>query len=175
MINIWGNILNVGLHFVFLKGWFGMPQLGVFGIGLATLIARIIMLIALILRFRKSAMRPYMDSFSSIEFKLKKLKSLFINCIPIAFQYIIEMSAFTVGAIMTGWFGESSISAHQIAINIVSTTYLIAAGLGAATAVIVGNGYGEKNINKIKTAARMSTKMIMVLMSVITIGLILIR
>ncbi|MFT5567360.1 MAG: MATE family multidrug resistance protein [Glaciecola sp.] len=163
-INIWGNLLNVFLNFVFLKGWFGMPQMGITGIGLATFISRAIMLAALILRFRKSRMRPYMDAYSSVTFQYDRLKNLFINCIPIAFQYIIEMSAFSVGAIMTGWFGSSSLAAHHIAINIISITYLIAAGIGAATSVIVGNGYGEKDMEKIKLANSKSTVMVILIM-----------
>ena len=171
-INIWGNILNVFLNFVLLKGWFGLPELGTFGIGLATLISRVIMLSALIIQCRNSSMRSYMDAYSKIKLELKKLKELVNDCLPIAFQYIIEMSAFTVGALMTGWFGEISLAAHQISINIVSITYLIAAGLGAATSVIVGNGYGEKNMEKIKMTARKSSILIIVFMTIITVLLI---
>jgi len=172
-VTIWGNLLNIFLNFVFIEGWFGVPQMGITGIGIATLISRIVMMIALIISFKKSRMRGYIEKISQIRFDKEKLKDLFRNCIPVGFQYILEMAAFSLAAIMSGWFGPTSIASHYVAIKIASVSYLIAAGLSSASAILVGNAYGEKDWDKVKILTIMSTKMVVGIMATLAVVIIL--
>jgi MATE family multidrug resistance protein len=73
--------------------------------------------------------------------------------IPIALQTFAEWACFSVSGIMVGWYGEVQVAAHAVALNAASVTYMVASGIGMAGSILVGNGYGEHNVQKIRRVA----------------------
>jgi MATE family multidrug resistance protein len=108
--------------------------------------------------------RPYIKSFALKYINMGDFKAIFTLGLPSAFQYLFEVGAFSVAAIMMGWFGASYQSAHQIAINIAATTYMAATGIAAATSVRVGNSLGEKNYPKLMRAGMTGYFMVLIFM-----------
>lgn len=173
IVLVLGNALNVGLNFVFIHGYFGLPAMGSMGIGLATLIARIFMLVGIVYGFSRTGMIHYMRGYRYVKYQVGKLRDLLNECLPIAFQFIIEMGTFSIGAIMSGWFGATSNASHQIAINIASITYLIAAGLGSATTIVCGQFFGKKDVDSLKKTTIASVKLVIGMMSVTALIMIM--
>ena len=159
-ITILGNILNILLNFVFIYGMLGVPAYGVVGAGIATLLSRIVMAIAMYVYFKRTHFNNYFASFNQIVFRWSELKYILKNSLPIGFQYIIEISAFTIGTIMIGWLGTIPLAAHQIAINLVSVTYLMASGISSATTIRVSNLRGLGNYDELFLAAKSGTKIV---------------
>src|SRR5690606_31838880 len=88
-ITIWGNVLNVILAIVFVKGMFGIPSLGIAGVGLATLIDRILMLVVMVTYvLRSKHFKNYMKSFSFFSVQGKRVKAILKIGTPVAFQYV---------------------------------------------------------------------------------------
>lgn len=59
------NIINIVLNYVFIKGLFGLPPMGVKGSALASLIARIFMVVFLyFVLFESGKTRRYIKDFS---------------------------------------------------------------------------------------------------------------
>lgn len=164
VITIIGNLINIGLNFIFIYGMFGVPAYGVLGAGIATLISRILMVLALYLYFKHTHMKKYFQTFGNGYFSWKKIRFILKNSLPIGFQYIIEVSAFVLGAIMIGWLGTISLAAHQIAINLVSITYLIASGVASATTIRVSNLYGLGKNREVIYAASSGIKVTFIFM-----------
>ena len=73
---------------------------------------------------------------------------------------------------MMGWLGEVPLAAHQIAIGLASTTYMISLGISQANTIRVSHQMGVKDYKSLKTAAFASTHLVLVFMS--TMGLIFI-
>jgi MATE family multidrug resistance protein len=159
-ITILGNLLNIFLNFVFIYGMWGIPAYGVLGAGIATLISRIVMTFTLYLYYKKTHFKAYFSAFGDHVFSWKKIRYILKNSLPIGFQYIIEISAFVLGTIMIGWLGTVPLAAHQIAINLVSITYLIASGIASATTIRVSNLNGLKNYKELFVVARAGTKLV---------------
>ena len=164
VITILGNILNIGLNFVFIYGMFGFKAYGVLGAGIATLLSRIIMTLALMFYFRQTYFNAYFKALSGIKTKWNEVRYILKNSLPIGLQYIIEVSAFVLGAIMIGWLGTISLAAHQIAINLVSITYLIASGIASATTIRVSNLRGLGQNKEVTEAAKAGIKVTFVFM-----------
>jgi MATE family multidrug resistance protein len=160
-ITIIGNLFNIFLNFIFIYGMWGVPAYGVLGAGIATLISRIAMTFTLYLYFKKTHFKVYFSAFGDHNFSWKKIGYILKNSLPIGFQYIIEISAFVIGTIMIGWLGTVPLAAHQIAINLVSITYLIASGISSATTIRVSNLRGLKNYKELFEVARAGTKLVM--------------
>lgn len=169
-ITIWGNVLNIILAIIFVKGMLGISPMGVSGVGYSTLIDRSLM--ALVMGgyvFYSKDFRPYIKHFAL--HKLDWARSLRILKIgsPVALQYVFEIGAFAAAAIMAGTIGAIEQAAHQVAINLAAITYMLASGIAAAATILVGNAYGKKNFYRLRMFANSSYHIVLVGMSITAI------
>lgn len=145
-ITITANVINILLNWILIFGKFGMPQMGVSGAALATLISRIIMLICFaIIIFRIKEYKRFTSLFERNFIDKEKLRTLFGTSMPIAVQGLIEVTAFSLSGIMVGWFGKTALAAHQIAMTMSTFSFMIAQGIGAAATIRVSHQLGEKD------------------------------
>jgi len=145
-ITISGNVINILLNYILIFGKLGLPALGLEGAGWATFIARCIMaiLMAMFVLF-SPRLKKYRIYYSGSKINFGLVRRLMAIGIPIGFQFIFEVGAFTFSAIMIGWIGATSLAAHQIAISLASITFMMATGIGSATTIRVGNQNGRKD------------------------------
>ena len=64
--------------------------------------------------------------------------------IPAATQMLVEGAVFGLVTVFAARLDEASLAAHGIAINVISTTYMVPLGIGSAAAVRVGQAVGRK-------------------------------
>lgn len=169
-VSIWGNLLNIILGIIFVKGMFGIAPMGVKGVGLSTLIDRCLMAIVMsIYVMRSQYFKAYIKSFKLTFFdKVRALKIVKIGA-PVALQYSFEISAFSGAAILIGTIGAVEQAAHQVAINLASVTYMMASGIASAATIKTGNNFGKKNFNDLRQSAIASYHVIILFMSVTAI------
>lgn len=169
-VSIWGNLLNIILGIIFVKGMFGIAPMGVKGVGLSTLIDRCLMAIVMsIYVMRSKYFKAYIKSFKVTFFdKVRALKIVKIGA-PVALQYSFEISAFSGAAILIGTIGAVEQAAHQVAINLASVTYMMASGIASAATIKTGNNFGKKNFNDLRQSAIASYHVIILFMSVTAI------
>ncbi len=152
-ITIGANILNASLNYVFIFGKFGFPAMGLNGAGWSTLFARLVMAFVMAWYvyhapwFLRQSLIPKIKSLHKL-----MLKKLIKIGVPLGLQYIFEVSAFSMAAILMGWIGTKALAAHQIALNLAAVSYMTATGIGAAATVRVGNQLGKKNITSLRRA-----------------------
>lgn len=154
VISIIGNVINVILGVIFVKGLFGIEPMGVNGVGLSTLIDRILMALTMGIYILKSPhFKAYLKNFALR--RINKLRSFKIMKIggPVAMQYAFEVSAFSGAAIIIGTFGPTQQAAHQVAINMAAITYMMASGISAAATITTGNSFGKKDFNELRLSA----------------------
>ncbi len=163
VITLLANGLNVGLNYIFIFGKFGFPEMGLVGAGWATLISRVAMAILMAAYFYQSQrFAQYQRSVDG--YKKKIFRKLLSLGVPMGFQYVFEVGAFSGAAIMVGWMGANALAAHQIAINLASISYMIASGFAAAATVRVGNQLGKGNLASMRTAGFISFGLVMLMM-----------
>lgn len=165
LISIWGNVLNICLGIIFVKGMFGISPMGIKGVGYSTLIDRCLMAIIMgFYVFRSKNFKKYLKSFMLTRIsKVHCLQILKIGA-PVALQYTFEISAFSGAAILIGTIGYHEQAAHQIAINLASITYMMASGLSAAAAIKSGNYFGNKDHHNLRHSAISSYHIVLVFM-----------
>jgi MATE family multidrug resistance protein len=173
-ISIWGNILNVVLGIIFVKGLFGVTAMGVKGVGLSTLIDRTIMAIVMTYYVLNSKhFKIYLQEFKPLMLdKLRSLKILKIGA-PVAMQYAFEISAFSGAAILIGTIGTVQQAAHQVAINLAAVTYMLASGIASAATIKTGNNFGKQGFQELRKSAIASYHIIIAFMSLTAILFVL--
>ena len=153
-ITISANIINIILNYIFIYGKLGVAPMGLMGAGWATLASRVLMglmMLSFVFYYRK--FRQYRGGFGFRNYSMSFIKKMLGIGIPAAFQFAFEVSAFAGATIMIGWFGANALAAHQIAINLVSISYMMASGLSVAATIRVGNQLGRKDIVTLRRAA----------------------
>jgi len=169
-ISIWGNAINILIGIIFVKGMFGITPMGVKGVGISTLIDR--MLMATVMSFyvfRSVNFKKYLKTFSlTLIDKVRSIKILKIGT-PVALQYSFEISAFSGAAILIGTIGAVEQASHQVAINLASTTYMLASGIASAATIKTGTYLGKNELLNLRRSAIASYHVIIAFMSVTAI------
>jgi len=141
-----GIPLNAVVSWALIFGHLGLPRLGLIGGGIGSAIVWLAMTAALTLvvltdrQFRRFYLfgrfwRPDWPRF----------RQLFRLGTPIGLTMGFEGAVFSAAAYLMGLFGASSVAAHQIALQIAATTFMVPLALGQATTVRVGLAYGRQD------------------------------
>ncbi len=143
--------INAFFCWLFIYGNWGMPALGINGAGLATLLSRLLLAIAMIVVVLKhNVFKPYISLRKTAwHIKLNTFKELFKLGVPSSLQYCMEAGAFSISGIMVGWLGAVQQAAHQIALNCASTTFMASLGFSMAGSIRVSDAFGRGNISSI--------------------------
>ena len=137
------NVVNIVLNWIFIYGNCGCEAMGVYGAGLATLIARWMLPVLAILYFIiKPKYRDYLKLFSRGVNYLKDSWRLLSIGVPLAGQMLLEGSAFIVTSIMMGWFGAEALAANQVALTYGNAAFMLTIALGSAATIRVSHCYG---------------------------------
>jgi Na+-driven multidrug efflux pump len=163
-----GNAINIILNYVFIKGMFGLEPMGVIGSALATLIARIFMMVFLyFILLNHSTTKKYIQEFSLQISKFSK--SMFHKMIkiglPTALQMFFEVTAFAGAAFICGLISARDIASHQIALSMASFTFNLCIGFSVASTVMVGRKLGEKNFVAVRNVGINNLKITLIFMA----------
>jgi MATE family multidrug resistance protein len=137
-----GNVVNLLLNWVFVFGHLGFPAMGAVGSALSSALGRVIML-SLLLLIAWPVLRPMLRPWRPAVLARGPLVATLRIGIPIGLQTSVEFTTFAAISVFAGWFGADALSGHQVAINLASFMYMVPAGLGSASAVLVGHAIGE--------------------------------
>ncbi|MEA9412826.1 MULTISPECIES: MATE family efflux transporter [unclassified Flavobacterium] len=164
-ITIWGNVLNVIIAVILVKGMFGIEPMGVKGVGIATLIDRILMMLVMMWYvLRSENFRVYLHHFSVKFIDFSKIAKVVKIGLPVAMQYVFEIGVFAVAALMAGHIGAVEQAAHQTAITLAAMTYMMAGGIASAATIKVGNSFGNKNYKRLQKFAYASYHLVIIFM-----------
>jgi MATE family, multidrug efflux pump len=166
VISIAGNVLNVCLGIIFVKGLFGIKPMGISGVGYSTLIDRCSMAVVMgVYVFRSKNFRIYLKNFALRNIDRIRSMSILKIGAPVALQYIFEISAFSGAAILIGTISPVAQAAHQIAINLAALTYMAASGISAAAAIKSGNFFGAERHHDLHLSAISNYHIVIVFMT----------
>ncbi len=139
------------LNWVFVYGNLGAPAMGLTGSGVATLLARVVAMVALLVWLFKSArFSPVRPARWRGRLDAQEARALASVGIPTAFQVAVEVGAFAIGALIVGMLGEVPFAAHQIAITCAGTMFMLPLGIAIATTVRIGNAIGARELHTVR-------------------------
>ncbi|HEY9623308.1 MAG TPA: MATE family efflux transporter [Crinalium sp.] len=145
-IMVGGTMFNVGANYVLMFGKFGLPALGLAGIGWATTLTYWLMLLSLGLYIaNQPSLRRYRIFRHLLQFDWRTLWEVTQVGIPIGLLFAFETGLFTVTTFLMGYLGTTTLAAHQIALRTASITFMVPLGIAYATTVRVGQLIGQNN------------------------------
>ncbi len=141
-----GNVINLVLDLILvggldLGGGWVVPALGAVGCAWASNAVEVagILLLTWIYReeVRAAARAARVAVLDAVAWK-----SMLGLGLPVGFQTGLEVWAFNVTGLMVGTLGAAALGAHVIAMQIISLTFMVPFGVGAAASARVGNLVG---------------------------------
>ncbi|MFD8999851.1 MATE family efflux transporter [Streptomyces sp. NPDC059582] len=129
--------VNAGLNWALIHGTFGLPRLGLTGVGIATSTVYLLSFLALFLAAKKdTALSAHLtvDITHTDPAVLKRVLGLGV---PIAATYGSEAGFFSVTAFMAGSFGPDALAAHTAVNQLVYIVFQVAVGLSHAASINV--------------------------------------
>lgn len=147
------NLINALLDWALIFGKLGMPALGVTGAGLATTIARWTMLLVMIV-LTAPVLRPLWHKGSGSLRDLASYRQILRLGAPLGLQWAIEFWLLMLVALFMGRFGSSALAGHAIALSLVTVSFTIPNGVGAAAAVRVGHAIGRSDAAALRVVWR---------------------
>ncbi|MDR9751007.1 NorM family multidrug efflux MATE transporter [Pseudomonas sp. SZMC_28357] len=155
VISVCGTVANFLLNYALITGMFGLPKLGLMGIGLVTAIVANLMALALALHIRwHRAYDAYPLRHGLSRPNRQYLQELWRLGLPIGGTYAVEAGLFAFAALCMGTMGSTPLAAHQIALQIVSVAFMVPAGMSYAITMRIGQHYGAGQLLQARLAGR---------------------
>jgi MATE family multidrug resistance protein len=164
-----GNAVNILGNYLLIYGHCGLPEWGLTGAGLSTLLARLVMLAAFVVLFglqRRYAL--YRRSLKASRLNRADALQLTRLGIPIALQMGMETASFNLSTVMVGWIGATALAAHQVMLTISQLGFMVYYGCAAAVSIRVSYYHGQGNRLEVRRVASAGFQLI--LMSAVVVG-----
>lgn len=137
-------VLNAALNWLLIFGHFGLPELGIAGAGLASVLVNVIVMIGLMWWATRAT--PEHDLFRNpLKPDWEAFRHIFRLGIPIGATALAEVGLFNAAALMMGWIGTVTLAAHGIALQIAALSFMIQIGLSQAATIRAGNAVGRRD------------------------------
>ncbi len=168
-----GLLLNVLLNYVFVLGWGPIDAMGGPGCGLASTLVFWASTLVLWWYTLKSHHHQKIKPLEGFQFpNLKVMGRIAAIGLPIGLAIFVEVSLFSVIALLIARLGPEIVAAHQIALNVSSLVFMIPLSLALALTVRVGQELG-KGRTDLARQAWLHGLLVNVLMALVTAGLVL--
>ena len=168
------NITNVIFNYIFIFGNFGMPELGVSGAALGTVISKIIALVILFYKVYK---------FILYKFNLNLFKPFpkdqLINILKVGVPSAAEQISYNLSQLAITSFVNmisiESMSAKSYLTTIVSFAFIFSVALGQGASILIGQFVGNRENDKAYNLCAYCIKISIVVSIIISLGIILFR
>ncbi len=143
---MYGSIVGIAfnglLNYIFIFGKFGAPQMGVAGAALGTTVSRT-MELGFLLFMIYNYNNVIATKFHGLkELSRKKFKEFFKIASPVIFNDIMWILGISTYSIAYAQLGVNATATMQIAITVNNMFNIFGIGIGAASAIIIGNKIG---------------------------------
>ena len=163
-----GNVINIILDVWLIFGWsgieafghtfFAMPAMGIKGAAIGTSVGTGINAIALILWALAPRLRDKYDIHKPRRPEWRAIGNMIRIGLPSAWEGFIDMGGFLMFTIFVGTISAVHLAANQIAIQVLSFSFMPLWGLTTAASVLTGNEIGASNPDRAAHYGRQSFK-----------------
>jgi MATE family multidrug resistance protein len=150
-----GLAVNVPADWLLMYGKLGLPALGAEGCGYATAAVWWAQVVAMAIYVARHPRYRRLELFARLEAPDREAIGRILRLgLPVGVMWLMEVSMFTMAALLIGSMGTIMVGAHQVTINFAAITFMVPLGLSMATSVRVGHAVGRRDPLAVRLAAR---------------------
>lgn len=146
-------ILNVFLNAAFIFGWFGLPKMGVFGVALATLLARFVEVVWCLLHAGHNQVVTFRLSFI-LHTEHWLLRDFVKFASPAVIQGLMFGTAFSMYSVIMGHLNADVVAANSIVSVVRNFANILSNSVAAGGSILVGNELGAMMLERAERDAK---------------------
>ncbi len=140
-----GAGVNILLNYLLIFGKGGLPEMGIKGAGLATILANLFIALFYFIIIFTGKDRHKIPVIRFAGFNWEVFRKLIRFGAPNGFQFFIDVSAFTAFIFLIGLHGDDILAASNIVLSVNMLAFMPIVGFGQATSILVGQYMGRKD------------------------------
>ena len=145
--------LNVVVNYALIFGHWGLPEMGVRGAAIASLVVHVASFV--VLAFYAARGTPEHRLFQRIwRLDGEALAAVFRLGWPIGMTNLAEVGLFAAATMMMGWLGTLMLAAHGIAMQVGSVVFMVHLGLSNVATIRAGQAFGRGDGAGLRAGAR---------------------
>lgn len=158
--------MSIILSYIFIFGKFGLPQMGLAGIGLATALTNWILVMGIIIYLKYSATGKKYNIISiNLNIDTQEIKNILKIGLPIGMQFGAELAAISMVTYFMGWIGAIALAAQQIISQFTMLIVVVSIGISQAAAVMISQAYAKHDYRAIKQIGKASALLALMTMT----------
>ena len=135
--------INIPLNYALIWGIGPLPQLGLTGAGIGSLVAETLALLAAWTFWRRAKSMRRLRLRANLSGA--EMASVAREGAPLGLMYVAETGAMAVATLMIGTFGAVALAGNQVAMSVGGLLYMVPLGLSGAVAIRVAQARGAGN------------------------------
>ncbi len=145
-LNVLAHLLNGFLDYALIFGKWGMPELGLKGAAIATVIAQVLLTVIYFCLILGPTNHQRYGTRTATQFRWPLLKKLIRYGSPVGIQFTLDIGSFAAFSLMIGSLGNVELAASNIVMAINMLAFFPMIGAEVATCALVGQyiGRGDK-------------------------------
>ena len=137
-------VANALINYALIFGYWGMPELGLQGAAIASVIAASLSLLGFVVYIQRYF--PEQEMFARFwRFDRVATAAVMRLALPISATALAESGLFAASAFMMGWLGHLELAAHGIVLQLAALSFMVHLGLSQAGTVLVGKAFARRD------------------------------
>ncbi|NDK88294.1 MATE family efflux transporter [Gordonia desulfuricans] len=153
LITVVSMLINIALNWMFIHGTFGMPALGLTGIGLSTSLVYLVTFVIIAIVVRRDRTLAPIFGVAVHRSQASTVRRILRLGTPIAGTYGSEAGLFTVAAIIIGGFGAPALAAHNVVNQLTYIVFQVSVGISHGSSILVSRFVGLGTAVRSRTVA----------------------
>ena len=146
-------VLNVLLNALLIFGLLGLPALGIVGAAAATLAARMLELVIVLLYARRKDHQVHLRFRNLFVRDAVLFKDFLHYALPVILNELMWGAGFSMNSVIIGHLGSPAVAANSVAQVTRNLATVVAFGVANATAILLGRTIGEGDVKRAETYA----------------------
>ncbi|MGW0251196.1 MATE family efflux transporter [Nocardia goodfellowii] len=146
--------VNAGLNALFIFGWFGMPELGLAGIGLSTTMVQLWTFGTYLSTVRRDPVLGALLSLQAWRADRALMRRIVSMGTPISLTYGAEAAVTSVATLLMGGFGPVALAASNIVNQLAYIVYQVNIGLSQGSSILVSRTIGQGEWERVRGVAQ---------------------
>lgn len=154
VVTLTSIVINLLLNYLFIYGWFGLPRLGLTGIGLATTLVQLWTFLVYLHQVRRDEKLSQLLSLDGWRASGETIRRIVRMGCPISLTYGSEAAITSIATLLMGMFGPVSLAASNIVNQLAYIVYQLNIGLSQGSSILVSRAIGRHEAHHISRIAQ---------------------